>query len=90
MYLNKFTKMKNSQVISITNDTAQSIVDAISKRVFELIIGTDEEAYRLAERKAIIEAGYQPSVYKRKMQAIWDNTPWNFKAFEYMEEEDFQ
>lgn len=85
------TKIKIMK-LDITPENAQAIADMVSKATFALLpIKGDisEDQFKHAETKALLSLGYQPAVYHRKMTAIWNNTPWHFRAFIDMEEEDF-
>lgn len=78
--------------LDITPENAQNIADMVSKATFALlvnIVNVSEDQFKQAETKALLSLGYQPAVYHRKMNAIWNNLPWHFRAFMDMEEEDF-
>lgn len=85
------TKIKIMK-LDITPENAQTIADIVSKETFALLVNianVSEDQFKQAETKALLSLGYQPAVYHRKMIAIWNNTPWHFRAFMDMEEEDF-
>lgn len=78
--------------LEITPANAQEIADKVSAATFALLknhSSITEDQFNQAETKALLNLGYQPAVYHRKMNNIWEEKPWNFRAFEYMSEDDF-